>query len=165
MATIKTTRVWNGLPVDEYTDTSSGTIMIRSQGILDSEGDLLASSDRNGNWKYEDQSGFLRRYNNAQRSQGKPILSQEDFDSKFYTEGTELFNIDRSSSLNSESNYNNPTEFKSNTEAFYENGVPGVRSPKTKKVNNSNGDSVDDSTEDDVEDSQNGWLSTINQKL
>ena len=142
MAEVKTTRVWNGLPVEETTNTSTGVIELRSAPFLGTDGDLLATGDNTGKWSYNDQAGFRRRYNNKQRTQGRPTLTQEEFNKKFFTEGTKLFNNDRANVLNTETNYETYEIFENNTAAYATTGVPGVINPENGKVNNSNGESI-----------------------
>ena len=143
MAEVKTTRVWDGLPLEETTDTDTGIIELRSGSFLGSQGDLLATSDGKGKWSYNDQAGFLRRYNNKQRTQGKPTLTQENFNKKFFTKGTKLFNNDRAAVLNNNENYTGISQAVRNQVAFSENGIPGVKNPETGEVNNSQGSSVE----------------------
>ena len=150
MAKIKTTRVWNGLPIDEYTDTETGVVELYSQptrGAMGSTtpGTLFATGDDKGKWSYNDQSGFRRGYNNKQRTQGKPTLTQEDFNKKFFTEGTKIVNNDRAAVLNNIENYTGVSQSVRNKVSFSENGIPGVINPETGLKNNSNGDSVVDS--------------------
>ena len=56
MAKVKTTRVWNGLPVEETTDTDTGVIELRSGSFLGSQGDLLATGDAKGKWSCSSRS-------------------------------------------------------------------------------------------------------------
>jgi len=149
MAKIKTTRVWNGLPIDEYTDTETGVVELYSQptrGAMGSTtpGTLFATGDDKGKWSYNDQSGFRRGYNNKQRTQGKPTLTQEDFNKKFFTDGIKLFNNDRAAVLNNIENYTGVSQAVRNKVSFSENGIPGVINPETGEKNNSQGNSVED---------------------
>jgi len=152
MAEIKTTRVWNGLPLEETTDTDTGVIEIRSGSFLGIQGDLLATGDAKGKWSYNDQAGFLRRYNNKQRTQGKPALTQENFNKKFFTEGTKLLNNDRAAVLNNDENYSGISGAIRNQVSFSENGIPGVKNPETGEKNNSQGSSVEDPDKNQGED-------------
>jgi len=145
MAKVKTTRVWNGLPVEETTDTDTGVVELRSQG------DLLATGDAKGKWSYNDQAGFRRRFNNKQRSQGKPTLTQEEFNKKFFTEGTKIFNNDRAAVLNNDENYSGISGAIRNQVSFSENGIPGVKNPETGEKNNSQGNNVEDPDENQGE--------------
>ena len=164
MAIVKTTRVWNGLPVEENTNTDTGVVEIRSGSFLGSQGDLLATGDADGNWSYNDQAGFRRRYNNRRRMQGKPDLSQEDFNKEFFTNGTKQFNNDRAETLNNPDNYSSPEEYAEKAKAHAENGLPYVKNPETGEKNNSEGDSVanpennEDNTDDDSETGGNSWF-------
>ena len=150
MAKVKTTRVWNGLPVEETTDTDTGVIELRS-GSFGTQGDLLATGDGKGKWSYNDQAGFRRRYNNKQRTQGKPTISQENFNKKFFTDGIKLFNNDRAAVLNNKDNYADVTTTLRNQTSFSENGIPGVFNPETGLKNNSDGKTVADSDKNDEE--------------
>jgi len=147
MSKVKTTRVWNGLPVDEITNTETGVVELYSQptkGAMGSTtpGTLFATGDDKGKWSYNDQAGFRRGYNNKQRTQGKPTLTQEDFNKKFFTEGTKIFNNDRANVLNTETNYETREEFERNTTSFSENGIPDVKNSETGDKNNSDGKTV-----------------------
>ena len=144
MSVIKTTKVWNGLTVEEFTDTDTGVMEIRSGSFLGTKGDLLATGDSKGKWTYNDQSGFRRRYNNRQRSRGKQPLSKEEFNKKFFTDGTKSFNNDRADILNTETNYDSKEEFLRNTKSFIDNGLPSIKDPETGEVNNSEGDKISD---------------------
>ena len=164
MAKVKTTRVWDGLPVEETTDTDTGVIEIRSGSFLGIQGDLLATGDGKGKWSYNDQSGFRRRYNNKQRTQGKPILTQEEFNKKFFTKGVKLFNNDRAAVLNNDENYTGVSEAIRNQVAFAENGIPDVKNPETGEKNNSNGDSVEDSENNQEDQNEDFELRPIEEK-
>ena len=156
MSIVKTTRVWNGLPVEESTNTDTGVVEIRSGSFLGSQGDLLATGDAEGNWSYNDQAGFRRRYNNRQRSQGKPDLSQEDFNKEFFTSGTKQFNNDRAETLNNPDNYDSKEEYEEKAKAHAESGIPSVKNPETGEKNNSEGDSVADPDNNEAPDSTGG---------
>ena len=142
MSKVKTTRVWNNLPIEETTDTNTGVIELRSLSFLGIQGDLLATGDAKGKWSYNDQSEFRRRYNNKQITQGKPELTQEEFNKKFFTEGTKLFNNDRANVLNTETNYETREVFERNTTSYSTNGIPGVNNSETGDKNNSDGKTV-----------------------
>ena len=149
MSKVKTTRVWNGLPVDEITNTETGVVELYSQptkGAMGSTtpGTLFATGDAKGKWSYNDQSTFRRGYNNKQRTQGKPTLTQEDFNKKFFTDGIKLFNNDRAAVLNNNENYTGVSQAVRNKVSFSENGIPGVVNPETGEKNNSQGSSVED---------------------
>ena len=151
MSIIKTTRVWNGLPVEEYTNVSTGVIELRSLSFLGIQGDLLATGDNTGRWSYNNQERFLFIYNNRQRTQGRPALTQSEFNRRFFTEGTRIFNNDRANVLNTETNYETYEIFENNTAAYATTGVPGVRNPEDGTVNNSEGSSVSDTSNNDDE--------------
>ena len=157
MSKVKTTRVWNGLPVDEITNTETGVVELYSQptkGAMGSTtpGTLFATGDAKGKWSYNDQSTFRRGYNNKQRTQGKPTLTQEDFNKKFFTEGTKIFNNDRAAVLNNNENYTGISEAVRNQVAFAENGIAGVKNPETGEKNNSQGSSVENPDNNQEED-------------
>lgn len=157
MAKVKTTRVWNGLPVEETTDTDTGVIELRSGSFLGTQGDLLATGDGKGKWSYNDQAGFRRRYNNKQRTQGKPDLKPEDFNKKFFTNGIKLFNNDRAAVLNNNENYTGVSQAVRNKVSFSENGIPGVINPETGEKNNSQGNSVEDPDKNQGEEDSNSF--------
>lgn len=166
MAKVKTTRVWNGLPVEETTDTDTGVIELRSGSFAGFQGDLLATGDGKGKWSYNDQAGFRRRYNNKQRTQGKPTLTQEDFNKKFFTDGIKLFNNDRAAVLNNDENYSGISGAIRNQVSFSENGIPGVKNPETGEKNNSQGNNVEnpDKNQGEEEDSDSFELKPIAEK-
>jgi hypothetical protein len=171
MAKIKTTRVWNGLPIDEYTDTETGVVELYSQptrGAMGSStpGTLFATGDDKGKWSYNDQAAFRRGYNNKQRTQGKPTLTQEDFNKKFFTEGTKIVNNDRAAVLNNIENYTGVSQAVRNKVSFSENGIPGVINPETGEKNNSQGNSVEDpdKNQGEEEDSDSFELKPIAEK-
>ena len=166
MAEIKTTRVWNGLPVEETTNTDTGVVELRSGSFLGIQGDLLATGDAKGKWSYNDQAGFRRRYNNKQRTQGKPDLTQENFNKKFFTDGIKLFNNDRAAVLNNKDNYADVTTTLKNQASFSENGIPGVFNPETGLKNNSQGNNVEDpdKNQGEEEDSDSFELKPIAEK-
>ena len=133
MAEIKTTRRWNGLLVDQYTDTSTGQIEIRTaEAIIGTgiKGDLLAIS--NGRfWKIVDQKGFVKRYNNAQINSGKPTVTDAEFVAIFNKEGIKDFNNDRAAVLNNPDNYATPELAEGNRAGFVQRNIPLVRDPRT----------------------------------
>ena len=136
MAEIKTTRIWNGLKVDEYTDTDTGAMELR-QSNQDEKGTLLASSS-NFEWKIEDSDLFLRLYND--RTPFTTKLTKDEFDQLFYNMGIDLFNEDRANILNDISNYNSVDEAKQRQTSFVQSTkIPGVQDPVTKQVVNKNG--------------------------
>jgi len=132
MSEIRTRRIFNGLPVDEYTDINTGQIEVRSANFLGVKGDLLAISTGK-NWKIQDSSGFLRRYNNVQRNQNKPVLTQKEFEKLFNTKGIGLFNNDRAAVLNSNSSEDNRRQ-------FVVKNIPGIKDPTDGTEVNSEGE-------------------------
>ena len=138
MSEIKTTRVWNGLPVDQYTNITTGESKIYSQGsgsLFGLGGRLLATSKpENGEtkWVYNNQEQFRRSYNIEQRNKGSKELTQKEFNKKFRTEGYKYFDIDRARILNKESSISEKISFS-------ENKVPLITNPISKKTVNSDG--------------------------
>jgi hypothetical protein len=141
MAEVFTTRPWNGLSVYEFTNTDTGVIELRDSASF---GRVLATGDAKGNWKLNNKSTFLRNYNRAQRRAGKPELTEKEFDKKFFTEGTDLFNNDRAAALNNPDNYASPEEYAEKAKAHAESGIPDVKNPETGDKNNSEGEEVAD---------------------
>jgi len=131
MEEIRTDRMWNGMLVDEYTNPTNGQIELRSPGasFFGIKGDLLAISNGK-NWKLQDSQGFLRRYNQTQVAQNLPTLSEKEFQKKFFTEGTKLFNNDRANILNTHSS-------EDNRRMFVVKEIPGVIDPTTGREVNS----------------------------
>ena len=132
MATsIQSSRIWNGLKVDEVTYTETGKIELNSTG-----GSLLASSS-NSDWEIEDTELFTRLYNNRARYSAQ--LTTTEFEKTFYNEGRPLFNIDRAAVLNDNTNYSNLTAAENNRTQFFKNGIPGLQNPVTGQVVNNDG--------------------------
>ena len=136
MATsIQSSRIWNGLKVDEVTYTETGKIELNSTG-----GSLLASSS-NSDWEIEDTELFTRLYNNRARYSAQ--LTTTEFEKTFYNEGRPLFNIDRAAVLNDNTNYSNLTAAENNRTQFFKNGIPGLQNPVTGQVVNNDGTFTD----------------------
>lgn len=134
MAVVKTTRVWDGITLNEFTDTSTGTITLKSPS-----GVTLASSEDNS-WVTEDLTSLTRLYNNAKfGSRIQTELTEAQVKKEFYNQGIKLFNEDRASVLNNTSNYNSNTESDNNRSAFFVKKIPGVIQPTTKRSITSQG--------------------------
>ena len=133
--TIASSRIWNGLKVDEVTYTETGKIELNSTG-----GSLLASSS-NSDWEIEDTELFTRLYNNRARYSAQ--LTTTEFERTFYNEGRPLFNIDRAAVLNDNTNYSNLTAAENNRTQFFKNGIPGLQNPVTGQVVNNDGTFTD----------------------
>ena len=144
MAEVKINRMWNDLLVEEFTNTDTGVIEVRSASFLGVKGSLLATGDAKGKWSLNDKPGFLRRYNNVQQLQGRPKLTEKEFDKEFFTDGTKKFNNDRAAALNNPDNYDSPEEYAEKAKAHVTSGIPRVKDPETGEKNNSNGDPVAD---------------------
>ena len=126
MSEIKTTRLFNGLLVEEFTNTVTGEIQLKSVN-----GDLLAtSSDKN--YSFENKSKFIQLYNNAQRDKNKPVLSEKEFTKEFNNNGRALFDNDRAAVLNNNSN-------EDNRRAFVAKGIPRIKDPTDGTETNSQG--------------------------
>ena len=134
MAVVKTTRVWDGITLNEFTDTSTGTITLKSPS-----GVTLASSEDNS-WVIEDLTSLTRLYNNAKfGSRIQTELTEAQVKKEFYNQGIKLFNEDRASVLNNTSNYNSNTESDNNRSAFFAKKIPGIIQPTTKRSITSQG--------------------------
>ena len=148
MSKKKTNKVWNGMNVVEETDTTTGIIRIYSRATGSGRSKvpekLLATSAADGSYTLNDEPEFRKRYNNAQRTQGKATLSKEEFDKEFNKTGTEQFNRDRAEVLNDKSNYASEEEWERATNSFTRSGTPFVKDEKNGKVTNSDGKLVDD---------------------
>ena len=129
--TIASSRIWNGLKVDEVTYTETGKIELNSTG-----GSLLASSS-DYNWEIENTELFTRLYNNRARYSAQ--LTTTEFEKTFYNEGRLLFNADRAEILNDNVNYSNLTAAENNRTQFFKNGIPGLQNPVTGQVVNNDG--------------------------
>jgi len=130
--TVSSSRIWNGLKVDETTDLYSGKIQLTS-----GSSDVLASSS-NFNWQVDDLERFTRLYNN--RAKGIPQLTTTAFEKTFYNTATQLFNDDRAAILNTTSNYASVKEAQ-NLQAYFVDTqkVPGLQHPITGQVVNQDG--------------------------
>ena len=130
--TVSSSRIWNGLKVDETTDLYSGKIQLTS-----GSSDVLASSS-DFNWKVDDLERFTRLYNN--RAKGIPQLTTTAFEKTFYNTATQLFNDDRAAILNTTSNYASVKEAQ-NLQAYFVDTqkVPGLQHPITGQVVNQDG--------------------------
>ena len=133
MSEIKTVTRWNGLLVDQYTDTSTGQIEIRSaEAIIGTgiKGDLLAISTGK-NWKIVDPNGFRRRYNNAQTAEGRQTVTEQEFTKVFNNNAVPTFNNDRAAVLNNPDNYASVAISEGNRAAFFQKNIPLVKDPRT----------------------------------
>jgi hypothetical protein len=130
--TVSSSRIWNGLKVDETTDLYSGKIQLTS-----GSSDVLASSS-DFNWKVDDLERFTRLYNN--RAKGIPQLTTTAFEKTFYNSATKLFNEDRAAVLNTTSNYASVKDAQ-NLQAYFVDTqkVPGLQHPITGQVVNQDG--------------------------
>lgn len=135
MAEIKTVskNAFGKMLLDQYVDTSTGQIEIRSAQAIDAlgiKGDLLAISTGT-NWKVVDPEGFRRSYNNLQTLNGLKTLTQEEFDKAFNNIGVPKFNNDRAAVLNNPDNYDSIAISEGNRAAFVQRNIPLVKDPKT----------------------------------
>jgi len=147
MSEIKTTRLFNGLRVEEFTNTVTGEIQLKSVN-----GDLLAtSSDKN--YSFENKSKFIQLYNNAQRNQNKPVLSDKEFTKEFNNNGRALFDNDRAAVLNNNSNEDNRI-------AFVAKGIPRIKDPTDGTETNSQGNKTTSEIDGEEEQSQDPDSST-----
>ena len=137
MSVVKTTRVWDGITLNEFTDTSTGAITIKS-----TSGVLLASSVNNS-WIIEDLTSLTRLYNNAKiGARIQTELSEAQVKKEFFNNGIKIFNEDRASVLNNTSNYSSNTESNNNRDAFFVMGIQGIVQPTTKRSITSGGGST-----------------------
>lgn len=143
MSEINTTKNWNGMVVEEYTNIITGKIELRTRKdpVFGRKGTLLATSESN-EWNYVDEETFRRFYNNSQRSQGNPTLTKTQFDSRFRLEGQKLFDNDRANILNTNSS-------EDNRRAFYVKNIPFIKDPITGIIVNSDGTKPTVKTVDD----------------
>ena len=134
--TVSSSRIWNGLKVDETTDLYSGKIQLTS-----GSSDVLASSS-DFNWQVDDLERFTRLYNN--RAKGIPQLTTTAFEKTFYNSATQLFNEDRAAVLNTTSNWPSATEAYTLQTHFVETQkIPGLQHPITGQVVNQDGSVTD----------------------
>lgn len=148
MAEIKTTRVWDGLTVDEYTDTSTGKIEIRVAG-----GDTVLASSSNSQWTIDDEVGFTSLYN--ARPGARVELDTDEFEEVFQDTGVPLFNEDRANILNNERNYSAADVALNNRTQFAQvNRIPSVIDPTTGQLVNQDGSITDSDPFGEVGDTQ-----------
>ena len=148
MAEIKTTRVWDGLTVDEYTDTSTGKIEIRPAG-----GDTVLATSSNSQWTIVDLVGFTSLYN--AREGARVELDTDEFEDVFVETGIPLFNEDRANILNNNNNYESVEIAQNNRTQFAQvNRIPGVIDPTTGQLVNQDGTITDGDPFGEVGDTQ-----------
>jgi hypothetical protein len=174
---VKATVIWQGLPVDTYTNLETGEILVYQKGSillpgsgpggLLSSGLLAYSTPGNGQtkWQYNNQAFFRNLYNNVQRDNNKPVLTEKQFNQRFFTQGTTALNKIRATILTDEDsrNYANANISVIDTEQLkknhFDNGVPGVINPVTRQQVNSDGTKTDSGVTDQqivvVDDSAN----------
>ena len=148
MAEIKTTRVWDGLTVDEYTDTATGKIEVRVAG-----GDTVLATSSNSQWTIVDLSGFTSLYN--ARPGARVELEPDEFEEVFQESGVPVFNEDRSNILNQDTNYESADVAQNNRTQFAQvNRIPGVIDPTTGQLVNQDGSITDGDPFGEVGDTQ-----------
>jgi hypothetical protein len=132
MAEIKSVskNAFGRMVLDQYVDTSTGQIEVRSGGFLGGKGDLLAISTGK-NWKLVDAEGFRRRYNNLQTINGLQTVTEDEFERAFNNIGVPQFNNDRAAVLNNPENYESIEISEGNRGAFYQKNIPLVKDPRT----------------------------------
>ena len=134
MSVVKTTRVWDGITLNEFTDTSTGSITIKS-----TSGVTLASSVDN-TWVIDDLTSLTRLYNNAKiGSRIQTEFTEAQVKREFFNNGIKIFNEDRASVLNNTNNYSSITESDNNRDAFFVKKIPGIVQPNTKRSITSEG--------------------------
>ena len=137
MSDVKTTRIWNGLKVDEFTNTETGKMELREFSNTTAQGTLLASSPNFG-WTIDNSDLFLRLYNSRTPFSSK--LTGDEFEQLFFNDGRKLFNDDRASVLNNSGSYSTVELAYDKKISFVQSvKVPGVQDPKTGQVVNNNG--------------------------
>tara|TARA_R100001443_G_scaffold116882_1_gene138936 strand:- start:270 stop:1745 length:1476 start_codon:yes stop_codon:yes gene_type:complete len=138
---VKTTRVWEGLEVEQYTNTATGQTEVYAVNQLNKSerGVKLAETFSTGtgdstknNWKITDQKRFRDLVNNRRRLDGQSNLNNDQFNQEFYLKGAQLFNQDRATVLNANTNYASSAAGDSFRQTFFQNNVPLVIDPKTK---------------------------------
>ena len=163
---VKATVIWQKLPVDTYTNLETGEILVYQKGSILlpgsgpggplSSGLLAYSTPGNGQtkWQYNNQAFFRNLYNNAQRDNNKPVLTEKQFNQRFFTQGTTAINGIRAKILTDEDsrNYANANISVIDTEQLkknhFANGVPGVIEPGTGRKVNFDGTKTDSSVTD-----------------
>ena len=156
MSEVKATVVWQGMTVDSYTDMKTGEMELYVPGGFPGTNLLATSTPSNGSteWVVNNENLFRNSYNNSQRNNNKPVLTQEEFNKTFDTQGTTAFNNVRSDVLSNDDNYDAvqiPSEdVGSLKQGHFSNNIPGVQDPVTGVVVNSDGTVPSDPTQSGV---------------
>tara|TARA_Y100001935_G_scaffold253211_1_gene258843 strand:+ start:57 stop:1562 length:1506 start_codon:yes stop_codon:yes gene_type:complete len=146
MSEVISVSTWNGMPVKSFTDMKTGRMKLFVDGpIIDSSQLIATSTPSNGSatWTLNDPDQFRQVYNNFQKKNNKPELSEKDFKKTWNTTGTKAFNNIRGTQLNNSNNYFNkgiaPNEEEQLQKQHFANSIPGVTDPVTGVTVNSDG--------------------------
>lgn len=130
MATIYQESTWNGVAVDTYTDTTTGTIQVYAKGFapLGGLGGVLIaeSKPKNGNsdWTLVDETRYRRTVNNQRDRDGELPYTEAQFKAQFFGDGTRHFNNNRAAVLNKPG-----TSSINERQGFFDNRVPFTSNP------------------------------------
>ena len=141
MASYKSSRIWDFLKVDEFTETETALIEVRQSSNSSSKGKLLAQST-DAEWTLTDSERFTQLYNSS--VSGEEQLTVDEFTEKFYLEGVPLFNHDRALILNDTTKYESVLQGDLlRTHYSTTQKVPYVTNPITGQLVNNNGTVTD----------------------
>ena len=143
MSEVISVSTWNGMPVKSFTDMKTGEMKLFVDAPLISPSDVIATStpgNGSATWTLNKPDVFRQVYNNFQKKNNKPELSEKDFKKTWNTTGTKAFNNIRGTQLNNSNNYFNtgiaPNQEEQLQKQHFKNKIPGVIDPVTKiKVN------------------------------
>ena len=149
---VKSVVTWQGVKLDTYTNLRTGEIKVYTSGFgpLFGLGATLVATSKPENgktkWVYNNQDIFRNVYNNERRSEGKPELTRDQFNKTFFTNGTRVLDTNvRAKILRDEDsrNYQNAgisvIETEQLKQTHFDNRIPGVIEPGSKRKVNSDG--------------------------
>ncbi len=134
MAEVFQESTWNGVAVDTYTDTTTGSIKVYQKGfgpIGGFGGVLVAESiPANGksDWTLVNGDRYRRAVNRERDENGESILSEQEFNEQFFSSGARKFNNDRAFLLNKDG-----VASESERQGFFDNRVPFTSNPTGNK--------------------------------
>ena len=133
MAEIFQSSEWNGVAVDTYTDTTTGSIKVYQKGFepLGGIGGVLVAESVPANgksdWTLVNRVRYRRIVNRERDKNGESILSEEQFNEQFFSSGARKFNNDRAALLNTTSTSQDERQ------GFFDNRVPFTSNPTGNK--------------------------------
>ncbi len=147
MAEVFQESTWNGVAVDTYTDTTTGSIKVYQKGFapLGGVGGVLIAESVPANgksdWTLVNKDRYRRAVNRERDKNGESILSEQEFVSQFFSSGARKFNNDRAFLLNKPG-----TSSQSERQGFFDNRVPFTSNPTGNKERVNFDQSITDQT-------------------